>query len=369
MFLTPKILLFLIIFLFSAGCSDSNLAETGDKSYAPYFWKVEKNKKTSYLLGTIHEGVTVEHLSCSKKIKSYLEESDYFFTEVYLEPNNKGNASQWGNDFSKATYLELNDQSNTTKGSNNFSWIAYRESKNLGDDDNPPDKQANGRDTNGRDTNGQENQERIDFTKAMLSKENGREFKSLSEESKIFLRSRDIPENLNYSGYFFTVLFLCDQSAVFRAGGEGVSLDLQLKAMAQSKGMPIEYLDAGIDTERIDQMFVSITVSALGGEVDNQVVDKQILNFEKCVADQMVSFNQYKTGDISVISGLSLDEQEIILKERNLIWLDKLKESRQKYNHVFLAGGVGHFIWEFNILDMLRNEGFSVHRMNSSCSF
>ena len=67
-------LLYLFLFLFILGCSP--------KSPSPYFWKVAKENKESYLLGTYHFGVSLRELPCSKDIVNKIKSSDLVFLEV-----------------------------------------------------------------------------------------------------------------------------------------------------------------------------------------------------------------------------------------------------------------------------------------------
>ena len=50
--------------------------------HKPYFWKAEKEGKTSYLLGTMHYGISLEELPCSDTILKELKESDLVLTEL-----------------------------------------------------------------------------------------------------------------------------------------------------------------------------------------------------------------------------------------------------------------------------------------------
>ncbi len=300
-----KLFLF-IISLFFVSClkEGDNKYGTDEGPYAPYFWKVEKDEKTSYFFGTAHAGVNFEDLSCSNEIEEHLKESDYLFTEVDRE-------SKEQEDYDKVTDQIVNE---------------------------------------------------------LMSKKNGREFKSLNKDSKIFLRSREISEDMNYIGYLGTIQFLCTQSAIFKAGGGAFSLDSYLKAVAQSQNMPIEYLDAGIDAKATAEV-VSELLQFSQAVITAQDVDKAILGFEQCILDEMQIFDLYKNSRLPTTSGFSPEQQDTLLRKRNLIWRDKFKKARKKYNHIFLAGGAGHFIFEHNLLDMLKAEGFLIHRMDSSCNF
>ena len=50
----------------------------------PFFWKAEKEGKTFYILGTIHEGVGLEDLQCSQVISDILDQSNLLWTEVNM---------------------------------------------------------------------------------------------------------------------------------------------------------------------------------------------------------------------------------------------------------------------------------------------
>ena len=51
-------------------------------SHGPYFWQIEKDGKSSYVLGTMHDNVVFEELQCHQEIKGYLVSADFLLTEV-----------------------------------------------------------------------------------------------------------------------------------------------------------------------------------------------------------------------------------------------------------------------------------------------
>ena len=59
----------------------------------------------------------------------------------------------------------------------------------------------------------------------------------------------------------------------------------------------------------------------------------------------------------------------VLLKNRNEKWMDEFQPIHRSYKQVFTAAGNAHFTWSFNMLDMLKAEGFSIQRMQSSCQF
>ena len=48
----------------------------------PYFWKVEKDGKTAYILGTMHVAIPIDELMCSETIRDQLKKSDLVFLEA-----------------------------------------------------------------------------------------------------------------------------------------------------------------------------------------------------------------------------------------------------------------------------------------------
>lgn len=270
----------------------------------PYFWKVQKDGKTSYFLGTYHIANTLENLQCSDKIKSHLENSDLLFVE---------------SDIHSAEQQDLNERLKE-----------YRE-------------------------------------KAMLS-EGGHEFKSLNEESQIFFRSRSIQEDLSYTGYTNVVYNLCRNQVKVRSGAGAISLDSQLKAISQANNIPVAYLDEGEDTDKISEVLIDILYVS---DADSESVNKAVADFEFCISRSIESFTSYRKGVLNKNTPWNDEQKKVLLKDRNEKWVIKFKEAHGSgnYNQIFLAGGTAHFISDFNVLDMLEKEGFSISRMEAHCGY
>ena len=77
----------------------------------PYFWKIEKDGKTSYALGTIHITVSLNELPCINYIKSRLENSDLLFLEF---------SSAWVNILKKEKPIETDSELNHFYTQNGF---------------------------------------------------------------------------------------------------------------------------------------------------------------------------------------------------------------------------------------------------------
>ena len=77
-------LFFLFLIVSCAGPSDPPKPAVGKgklEERRPYFWKVEKGGKVSYLLGTVHIVVSLDELFCSDVIQEKLKNSDLLFVE------------------------------------------------------------------------------------------------------------------------------------------------------------------------------------------------------------------------------------------------------------------------------------------------
>ena len=50
----------------------------------------------------------------------------------------------------------------------------------------------------------------------------------------------------------------------------------------------------------------------------------------------------------------------LALRDRNREWLTKFTLAQQNHDSIFIAAGLAHFIGPYNLLEMLRNEGFTI---------
>ena len=287
--------LFPVIILIVVSC-------TQNETTGPYFWKVEKDGKTAYFLGTLHKGVALEELQCSQKINTHLKSSDYLFTEADIN-------SQEQEDLNEANKEKLRN---------------------------------------------------------ILLSENNQDFQSLSDDSKIFFSSRGVSEGFSYLGYIYIINTLCTEQAI---GSGSISIDLQVKAIAQLNSIPTEYLDEGMNTEAVSDSLLNIHTYTNNEEVSNNLVNNKVLNFEDCILSYTNFLNQYKAGNMSVNSFSDDSIDTVLLKDRNEKWFVKFKNAHAQYNQIFLASGTAHFIGNFNLLDMLKADGFSISRMNTSCEY
>ena len=80
--------MFISFLVFTVSCSSDS---------KPYFWKAEKDGKTSWLLGTYHNGISLNELLCSDAILVKLKNSDLVLTELG-KPLDEQKQSQWNKD-------------------------------------------------------------------------------------------------------------------------------------------------------------------------------------------------------------------------------------------------------------------------------
>ena len=75
--------LFFLLFVSCGSDTTDRTTDTGSPKEATpyYFWKVEKQGKVSYWLGTIHLGVSLFELPCQHVITEKIKNSDVCFVE------------------------------------------------------------------------------------------------------------------------------------------------------------------------------------------------------------------------------------------------------------------------------------------------
>ncbi len=266
-----------LVFLLLLSC-DQSLRPAGGTKGTPFFWKVEKEGKTSYLLGTIHIGVALHELPCSPFIQKTLQASDLIWTE-------SGSA-------------KTEEQS-------------------------------------------------ADLAEVLLSPK-AKDFKSLDDEDQRFLKDKGLSDQLNYIGYVAFLESLCFKEALGIATLL-VSMDSQVMDVAHLSNIPVHALDD------------SDTLSALDNNFTKEDVEQKIANYPQCLEYAKDFVNQYKTGQLSLNDS---SDGKFALKDRNERWTAKFKSAYGDYDQMFVAGGVAHFIGPHNMLDMLREEGFSVQRVS-----
>ena len=260
----------------------------------------------------------------------------------------------------------------------------------------------------------------------MLISQSGEDFQSLSEKSQGFFKDKVAQmqskgllqedfnvENLSFFGLGQLMPRIClselskedlvkfveqleneaQQEMEFDVNSP--MMDFQIQQIAQSKDISQAYLD---DVEAIKTLFFDDDDSTF---LIAEKFDEFIKNYEmkgrsqcnyqnllkevkekKIFTDLQKMIEPYKSGEgkllkenIKLISGSDASRGQKIqeffnqklLKSRNKQWIEKIVESHEDNDSVFIAAGVGHFIDYSNVLDMLKDRGFSVKRFKVNC--
>lgn len=184
---------------------------------------------------------------------------------------------------------------------------------------------------------------------------NNEDFEQLSPEHQRFLDQKGISRDLSYNALIHTVSLSCLQDVV----GESalyISMDEQVESLATYLHIPIQALDT-LELRKPLAEYVST----------KEVLEAKIDNYYLCPELQRTLITYYKTGGIeSLLDPSEINESDRwLLKNRNESWFKQLKSvpnNHNNHNPIFVAAGVLHFIGAFNVIDMLRRDGFNVER-------
>ena len=333
------------ILLSAVFCSFGIIATAEDltEPKGPFFYRADKEDKSLYLLGTMHSE-SLDQLQCRSPIMSFLEDSDLLWSEV-------------------SEGIKLQTQA-----------------KILAD----------------------------------LEESAEPEFNSLSENSKRFLvdtfkritqTSHSVAveqlqqANLPSIGLFLLLQCIPPEIIQF-IQSQANGMDSVIQKMADSLNIPQNFLD---DLQSYSAVF-EINIPSLNFTVKdiNFTIDDHD-QFCKSTEDNLLPLyqtastfqNLYRMGEIDENSFedvlksnyqkshfyYSLFDKPVpedknfkafkdtVLKNRNQKWIEKIRQSHKDNNSIFIATGLGHLIASDNILDMLKEDGFSIQRMNADCSF
>ena len=185
---------------------------------------------------------------------------------------------------------------------------------------------------------------------------NNEDFKQLDFNSQLFLTTKGLPENLNYLHYVATLEMMCIRE-ILGPSALHIHMDKEVEEIAQSKGIPVKALDT-IDT----------LIPANNSATKEDVV-KKIENYPHCLVNIENSLNRYKNGKWLFNKEMGTEYYEHALKNRNEKWMAKFLSAYNDYNNIFVAVGLAHFIGPFNLIDMLKEAGFSMKQMSCSNAY
>lgn len=300
-FMVSAILSLSLIVFSSYGFAGTQKENTQVKS--PFFWKVEKNSQTSYLLGTIHDVVSLDELQCSNKIQNQLVNSDLVFVESDL--------------YSK------------------------------------------------------ESKETTETLRQIIQSDNNEFFQSLNPQSQEFLKKHGISDQLNPYGYVVRLKNLCNYGVPSLTD---IRLDERVISTAYSLDIPVQEMDPSHEKNRNTIQFYRDSRNAFSQYPKDSLIssiNNAIENYSTNCPDPVFTDlrEHYKSSTLSdeyfreVYKNYTKKQMEALLLDRNIVWLDKLEEARENYDHIFVAGGTLHFIGPDNLVTLLKNRGYSVTRI------
>ena len=301
----------------------------------PFFWSVEKGGKKAHLLGT-YMGVSLkEDLECPNKILEQIENSDLIFMEERPE------LSVLSMEDKKAIYIGPKETQEELL--NRFFPEIRRAVKN-------------------------KKQQIRRLVKSLIRydfKYKDRDsFKDFTEESQEFLinHGADIQKENLVEYIYFTF-----EAAFFEASiSLGGDMNEQTSKIAQSNQIPIEVLDDSFmeinATTKVSQKRLPVTVST--GYIEKNYIrnyHRAVRDFRKALSDGV---EQYKSSNEEFFEKFLQLSPEMAL-ERNQLWLQQFNKAltSQDYTNIFFTAEGSHFVGSFNLIDFLKEEGFSVNRV------
>ena len=326
-------------------CFISSAGGDGFFEKGPFFWKAEKDGRVLHILGTVHVGVDFEDLKCSEEISQSLAQANLVWTE--------------SNQSMQQTAMQNAQTKKFTLASSGDSF------RNL-------------------------NKESKDFFHEML---------------KISGGSSDSLKSLSYTDLLLLVDQLCtikhkkfiDNREQLKNKKAKSRLDAQIQKMAEDKEISQNYLDTLQNIENIILLMSSLQTSIVKGgssffkeEIEEKIKNCTQENLEKNleareqpqakIIENTLSGQDFDILELNVqyLKEQGLTENQIkkiievlskdLLKRRNENWLKKIVSAHQEEESMFIAAGLAHFTEDYNVLDMLKGEGFTIKRYSAGCA-
>ena len=293
-----------------------------------YFYLAEKDGKKLYFLGTIHIGISLEDIDCSYQIEESVKTSDLVFTETGYLPVSIEDK--------KIFFLGSKEERDKLAEKLPEEWISIMS----------------------------ERREAVQRVENPYNHSISFSFEDLSPEVREFMISKGVNPEDSLSDSVSFLITKIFYEAIF---SYPEIMDLQIGELAFLEDLPIEVLDDNSSIVRdlgqasserpTIEISIEVMESSMTEEVYNMAIDDKKMKFQEQI-------NKYKTERME-FEGLP----EEITKNRNERWIDKIKQTREEnpeYDSIFSAVGLGHLIGPYNLLDMLKEEGFSVSRIYCS---
>lgn len=332
-----------------------------NSSSGPFFWTGKKGEKTLNILGTSHVTLPLEELQCSEVIAQKLDDSSLLLMEINEQKRNQVAELMLEKIQEISAKHKLIDRGGFKKLSlENQNFIKQNIERNL-------------------KTLGIDNRSIEQY------------IQSLNSQSRY--------ETL------FNLLGLCGLEQSLEEGEptepKNLVLDFQIEKIALSSGKPVQSLD---DTQNMLRIYILLDKD--GSFVEDigsieTLINKKIQIYDKICTPEFIKAQKqiyesikdgYIKGDFTtekiytlelemfkkfglldeLIEDLTTDtilfEKEVV-KNRNERWMPKIINKLINENEIFISVGTGHLQGAHSLLKSLRNEGFTVDRLPSSCEF
>ena len=325
---------FILILLFSFSAKA--------ESQAPFAWTVEKDGKSSTILGTIHVGLPLNEILCSNKISQKIKNSQLLF----IEEETQSDIDNLSEEEQKKLFIGSDKEKTEI-----MSRLSLKSQDII-------------RERKGALTNILK--ELFSHRYESASQTN---FNNFSQSNQTFLINQGAHTTESYASLFYFI----NTIAYYRAYYSLPSLDKQVKQIALSHSVEIKSLD---DNNRLNQDFKLLSyfnkpiifvgykdVKDLIKNIDNLTKLFQKILLNKVPLYKMYDIDFFNSATAKEIEGL---DTQALLKNRNQLWLEKFLTAHKKHGNIFLSAGLTHFIGEYALLDSLKKEGFSVERITCS---
>ena len=184
---------------------------------------------------------------------------------------------------------------------------------------------------------------------------------NLKEEiSTIMPLDENMLKTMRPAGVLMGIIFPTIISQL-QLGGE---IEKELAEYSKVHSIPVGYLE---DVEvSLESLFALFSVESL----EKSLTDKKVSLLESERTDLVNLYNCYQSSDLNCLEKMmqeNYDENQSLedsMKKRNQSWIPIIESALSKENQVFVAAGVGHFVLEDNVLDLLEQQGFTVEPVN-----
>ena len=338
-------------------------------SQGPFFWTAEKDGKTHHILGTMHVNLNFEDLQCFETIKARLKKSQILFTELNI------------NNF--AVDLQENRSQDIQTREESALWKSLKESEK-------------------------------EFVLKKMVELNKAVDPSLetyySTEEELEASFKEILKKLSREEILGTLQLSC-KSAEAKSSDKKLqeTLDNKVFQFATEHSinrMPLETVEDVYPLFKSLLKIIEEFLLSLDESIYQESISKAAKDFDGFCSDiskakelverlQTDMIMKYKSGALDIsfyldstfelifsqltqynISNSAKESfkkdvsnivSEKLLKERNEKWLPKILSAHNSYNNIFVATGAGHFIGEYDVLNLLKKEGFVIKRFSSEC--